>query len=270
MRKSRVLRIMREGGVAVSTKCNFGDPREAELAAACGFDCIWIDLEHVPASIETVGEFARAAKIYDCDIITRVGRGSYSDLIRPLEADSTGIMVPHLMSLEEAKKVVYYTKFHPIGRRPVDGGNSDAGYVCADMDAYIREANEQRFVIVQIEDPEPLVELEDICSLPGIDMIFFGPADFSQGIGKPFRFADPELLNAQELIGKTARKHGKFAGTVGGVGNFEKLVSMGYQFINLGADVEALHGYYTKTLSALRPEVRKDETQVKQGEGRQV
>ena len=81
MRNSRVLRIMREGGVAVSTKCNFADPREAELAAACGFDCIWIDLEHVPNSITSVGEFVRAAKIYDCDILTRVSRGSYSDII---------------------------------------------------------------------------------------------------------------------------------------------------------------------------------------------
>lgn len=260
MRNSRVLRIMREGGVAVSTKCNFSDPREAELAAACGFDCIWIDLEHVPASITTVGEFVRAAKIYDCDILTRVSRGSYSDLIRPLEADSTGIMVPHLMSLEDAKKIVYYTKFYPVGRRPVDGGNSDAGYVCNDMEGYIRQANEQRFVIVQIEDPEPMAELEEICALPGIDMIFFGPADYSQGIGKPFQFGCSEMTEARQRIAETARRHGKFAGTVGGPENFENLTQMGYQFINIGADVEALYTYYDshlKTLGKIRTRVAK-------------
>ena len=243
---------MREGGVAVCTKCNLADPREAELAAACGFDCIWIDLEHVPNSITSVNEFVRAAKIYDCDILTRVSRGSYSDMIRPLEADSTGIMVPHLMSFEDAKQVVYYTKFHPIGRRPVDGGNADAGYVCQDMDAYIRDANEQRFVIVQIEDPEPMAELEEICALPGIDMIFFGPADYSQGIGKPFKFGDPEMSRARKLLAETARKHGKFAGTVGGVDNFKELAEMGYQFINLGADVVALYEYYRKQLDAVK------------------
>lgn len=252
MRNSRVLKIMREGGVAVSTKCNLADPREAEIAAACGFDCVWIDLEHVPNSITSVGEFVRAAKIYDCDILTRVSRGSYSDLIRPMEADSTGIMVPHLMSLEDAKKIVYYTKFHPIGRRPVDGGNSDAGYVCDDMDAYIRDANDQRFVIVQIEDPEPMAELEEICALPGIDMIFFGPADYSQGIGKPFQFGAPEMDEARRLIAATARKHGKFAGTVGGTDNFDALVEMGYQFINIGADVVALHSYFKNIQNTLK------------------
>ncbi len=252
MRHSRVLKIMREGGVAVSIKCNLSDPREAEIAGACGFDCIWIDLEHVPNSMESVGEFVRAAKIYDCDILTRVSKGSYSDFIRPLEADSTGIMVPHLMSLAEAKQIVYYTKFHPIGRRPVDGGNSDAGYICNDMHDYIKTANEQRFVIVQIEDPEPLAELEEICALPGIDMIFFGPADFSQGIGKPFEFGAREMEETRIRIAEAARRHGKFAGTVGGAGNFRQLADMGYQFINIGADVVALHEYFSENLRAVR------------------
>lgn len=242
---------MRNGGVAVSTKCNLADPREAELAAMCGFDCVWIDLEHVPNSITSVGEFVRAAKIYDCDVLTRVGRGSYSDFIRPLEADSTGIMVPHLMSAEEAKKVVYYTKFHPIGRRPIDGGNADAAYGCQDMLSYIEEANRERFVIVQIEDPEPLEELENICVLEGIDMIFFGPADFSQGIGKPFQFSDGTLTAVKELIAKTAKKHGKFAGTVGTAENAAELAEMGYQFINIGSDVTALSEYYIRNLKAL-------------------
>lgn len=248
MRESKVLKIMRAGGVALSTKCNLSDPREAEIAAACGYDCVWIDLEHVPSSITSVGEFVRAAKCYDCDILTRVGRGSYSDLIRPLESDSTGIMVPHLMGLEDAKKIVYYSKFYPIGRRPVDGGNSDAGYVCEDMNAYIRDANEQRFVIVQIEDPEPLAELEEICALPGIDMIFFGPADFSQGIGKPFCFGAHELTQTRKQIAEAARRHGKFAGTVGTAANVKEYSEMGYQFINIGADVAILHSGFSNEL----------------------
>ncbi len=252
MRSSKVLRIMRAGGVAVSTKCNLSDPREAEIAAAAGFDCIWIDLEHVPASITTVGDFVRAAKIYDCDILTRVGRGSYIDIIRPLAADSTGVMIPHLMSLEDAKKVVYYSKFYPVGRRPVDGGNADAGYYCTDMMGYIEEANRERFVVVQIEDPEPMAQLEEICALPGIDMIFFGPADYSQGIGKPFAFGCKELQDARRLIAETAKRHGKFAGTVGGTDNFEELVDMGYQYINVGSDVVAWHEYNRDNMKKLQ------------------
>ena len=75
-------------------------------------------------------------------------------------------------------------------------------------------------------------------------MIFFGPADFSQGAGYPNDFGNPELLEVKKLIAKTARKYGKFAGTVGGPGNQDELIAMGYQFINLGADVVALSNYF--------------------------
>ncbi|MBQ4036735.1 MAG: aldolase [Clostridia bacterium] len=235
---------MRNGKVATCTKLNLADPRAAEIAAMCGFDCIWIDLEHVPNSMASVEDAVRAAKIYDVDVLTRISRGCYSNLIRPLEADSTGIMVPHLMSLKEAKEVVYYSKFHPIGRRPLDGGNADGKYCLVDGADYVKEANEERFTVVQIEDPEPMAELEEICALPGIDMIFFGPADFSQGLGNPCDFADPRIEDTKKLIAKTARKYGKFAGTVGGPGNFDALADMGYTFISTGADVVALFTYF--------------------------
>jgi len=243
MRKSRVLRQMRSGKVATCVKLNLSDPRNAEIAAMCGFDCVWIDLEHVPNNMSCVEDTVRAAKIYDVDVLTRVSKGCYSDICRPLEADSTGVMVPHLMSLEEAKQIVYYTKFHPIGRRPIDGGNADGAYCLVSAKDYIQQANQERFTVVQIEDPEPLEDLEEICKLPGIDMIFFGPADFAQGIGDPTG-SNPEVDRVRRLVAKTARKYGKFAGTVGGAANFDSLVEMGYTFISTGADVVALWKYY--------------------------
>lgn len=120
MRMSRVLRMMRRGEVAVSVKLNLADARAVEIAAMCGYDCIWIDMEHVPNDNFFVENAVRAAKIYDCDVLIRVAKGSYNDFIHPLETDATGIMVPHVMSLEEAKQIVYYTKFFPVGRRPLD------------------------------------------------------------------------------------------------------------------------------------------------------
>ncbi|MDL2217459.1 hypothetical protein LJC27_02250 [Christensenellaceae bacterium OttesenSCG-928-M15] len=250
MRPSRVLRTMRDGKVAVCVKLNFYDRRIVELAAICGFDCVWVDMEHVPNGIDTVEQAVMAAKIHDCDVLTRVSRGGYSDYIRPLEADSAGIMVPHLMSLEDAKYVQYYTKFHPIGRRPLDGGNADGAYCRVDAKEYMEQANRERFIIVQIEDPEPLEELEEICALEGIDMLFFGPADFSQGAGIPLEWDHPKMDETRRLVAKCARKYGKFAGTVGSVGNFQELIDMGYQFISVGADVVGLDAYFTNIVEA--------------------
>ena len=70
-------------------------------------------------------------------------------------------------------------------------------------------------VIVQIEDPEPMAELEAIAQVPGIDMLFFGPGDFSQGIGHTGEMGNPQIIEARRQIAQTAARYGKFAGTVG-------------------------------------------------------
>lgn len=248
MRPSRVLAKLRAGEVVNVFKLNLADSRAAEIAAQAGFDCIWTDLEHVANDWSVVERQILAAKTQNADVMVRVARGSYSDYIHPLELDAAGIMVPHLMSLEEARQIVRMTRFHPLGRRPLDGGNADGQYCRVGLDDYLREANEQRFVCVQIEDPEPLAELDAIAALPGIDMLFFGPADFSQGIGDPGNFSNPTLLDARRRVAEAALRHGKFAGTTTNPSTVAETIDLGYQFINLGADVVALLEYCGRTL----------------------
>lgn len=240
MRPSRVLRRLRAGEVATCFKLNLMDARAAEIAAMAGFDCVWLCQEHVPNDIAHIEAQIRAAKMFDCDSIVRVMRGSYSDYIRPLEADAAGIMVPHLMGLADARNVVRMTKFHPIGRRAVDGGNSDGAYCSIPFTDYIKQANEQRFVCCQIEDPEPMAELDEIAALPGIDMLFFGPADFSHGIGCPAQFDDPRVVEARRKVAEVCARHGKFSGTVATPDTIDEVIELGFRFICMGADVIGL------------------------------
>ncbi|MFH1007027.1 MAG: aldolase/citrate lyase family protein [Candidatus Latescibacterota bacterium] len=243
MRPSVVLKNLRAGKVATSFKSNLSDARAVEIAAMSGFDCIWTDLEHTANDWSVVEQQIWAAKAYGADILVRVARGSYSDYIRALELDAAGIMVPHVMSLEDAQNVVRMTRFHPIGRRPVDSGNADGSYCNIDFLEYIAQANDQRFVILQIEDPEPLDDLEAIAALDGIDMLFFGPADFSHGIGAPAQWDHPKLIETRKRVAEVCVAHGKFAGTPGTPANLDELIEMGYRFINMGADVLALSQY---------------------------
>ena len=238
-RRSRVLDLIRSGKKALSYKSNLTCPRVAELAGMYGFDALWICQEHVPTDHGTMENFIRAAKAYDMDTIVRVAKGSYSDYIRPLEADASAIMVPHLMSLDEAEYISRITHYKPVGRRPLDGGSTDGMFAQIDRREYMRFVNENRMVIVQIEDPEPLAELDKICQVPGIDMIFFGPGDFSHSIGDPFNFANPEIARVLKLVVDTAHKYGKFAGTVS-VPSMKECFALGYDLVNCGADVGAI------------------------------
>ncbi|WP_235885950.1 HpcH/HpaI aldolase family protein [Paenibacillus cymbidii] len=267
MRPSRVLEKLRKGQVATCMKINLADSRVIEIAALAGFDSLWTDMEHVPNDWSAIEKQALAAKAHQVDLVVRVARGSYSDLIRPLEMDAAAIMVPHVMSLEDARAVVRQTKFYPLGLRALDGGNADGSYCGIDTLTYMKTANRERFNILQIEDPEPLEQLEEIMSLPGLDMIFFGPADFSQAIGLPGQTRHQKVDDARIRIADMARKKGKFAGTVGRVDNFAELIAMGYQWISVGADVAGLSRYCRDIVAQLAPKPDGEDEQAGAGPG---
>lgn len=243
MRESVVLNKLRAGKPAFSLKVNTKDSRTVEMMAIHGIDCIWTCTEHVPNDWSVIESQILAAKAYGSDTVVRVARGSYSDYIRPLELDATGIMVPHIMSEADARKVAEMTRFYPIGRRPIDGGNADGLFCNISAAEYNEQANRNRFVIVQIEDPEAVDEIDGICEVPGIDMIFFGPGDYSHRLGISGQIDHPEVCRVRELVAKKAHEHGIFAGTVAGIGNAREYLDMGYDFLNLGSDVGAILGF---------------------------
>ncbi|OPZ70003.1 MAG: 5-keto-4-deoxy-D-glucarate aldolase [bacterium ADurb.Bin478] len=251
VKENRMLKKMRAGEAVVSVKTNLADPRVVELAGLCGFECIWLDMEHVPNDWFVIENQIRAARMVGMDTIVRVARGSYSDLIRPFEANADAIMVPHVMSLEDARQVSRQTRFNPIGRRPVDGGNSDGAYCMIDFKQYLAESNREKLVIIQIEDPEPLEELEAIAGVEGIDLLFFGPGDFSHAIGAPGQGDHPMIKQTRRRIVEVARANGKLAGTVGTLADYQELVEMGFQLINIGADVLGLVDYFRNITASL-------------------
>lgn len=253
MRRSRVLQKLRSNEIVSCFKINLVDPKVCELAALTGFDCVWVDQEHIGQDWSRIESSVWATKAHDADIMVRVARGSYSDYIRPLEMDATGIMVPHIMSLQDAKNVIEMTRFHPIGRRPIDGGNADGAYTAMDFQTYLTQANQQRFVVLQIEDPEPLAELDEIAALDGCDMLFFGPGDFSQGIGAPGDWNHPKIIETRKRVAAAANAHGKFAGTVGSPDNLKDLVKLGYHFVSTGADVVGLKNYCADMIKPFTP-----------------
>ena len=103
--------------------------------------------------------------------------------------------------------------------------------------------------MIQIEDPEPFAELEDIAALAGIDIIFFGVHDFSHAIGAPGNRNHPAVHKGLKQIAEVARANGKFAGAVANPSNIEDLIGMGYRFLSMGADVVGL-GKYCDTIMA--------------------
>jgi 4-hydroxy-2-oxoheptanedioate aldolase len=249
---SRVLSKLRAGRNAYCMKFNFDSARAIEIAGLTGFDCAWCCQEHIATDLSLMERYVLAAKAYGIDLLMRVPRGSYSDLVRPLEVDASGIMVPHVMSAADARNIVRQTRFHPVGLRALDGGNADGQYCMLSIREYFEFVNNNRFLLLQIEDVEAMEELEEICAVPGIDIIFFGPGDYSQSIGFPGELNHPQVVAARKRVAECALRHGKFAGTVGSTDNVAELHKMGYSFVNLGADVVGFGNYCRDIQQKLR------------------
>jgi 4-hydroxy-2-oxoheptanedioate aldolase len=244
MRESVVLKKLRAGENVSCIKINIANAQVSELAALAGFDCVWVDQEHSAQDWSVINSQIWSTKVHNTDILVRVPRGSYSDLVKPLEMDATGIMVPHVMGLEDAKNIIRMTRFHPLGLRAIDGGNADGGYTNIDFMEYLDQANKERFVVLQIEDHQPLEELDAIAALDGFDMLFFGPGDFSQSIGAPGDWNHPELIEARKKVAEIANKHGKIAATTGSIDKLDEFIDMGYKFVSVGADVVGMSNYF--------------------------
>lgn len=250
LRSSRVLRLLRQGRHPAVLKLNLSDPRVVELAGLAGADAVWLCMEHVPNDWLSLENQIRAARLADMDTLVRVARGSYSDYIRPLEADATGIIVPHVNTADEARQIVDWVRCYPLGRRAMDAGNVDGQFCQVPLTAYMQHANTERMLVLQIESPEALEQVEAIAAVPGFDMLLFGPGDFSCRIGKAGLIGAPEVVTARKRVADAALKNGKFAMTAGMIAPFPELVAEGHQVFNLGADVIGLGEYFRQRVDA--------------------
>jgi 4-hydroxy-2-oxoheptanedioate aldolase len=238
MKPSRVLAKVRAGEPALGIALHLTDPSLFELAGLMGFDAIWMDMEHHCYSLEVAANLMRAARVGGTDIVARPAKGEFMRMSRMLEAGASGIMYPRCDSADEAREVVKWAKFAPIGKRGFDGAGPDVPYLLTPMRRYIREANEQTFVLIQIEEPHAVDRAEEIAAVPGVDMLMLGPADLSVLTGIPGEFDHPTVTSAIDKVARAAKNTGKhWAATCGSVEVARRMIEMGARLVFHGCDI---------------------------------
>lgn len=238
MRKSLIKAKLSRGEPALLTQLHFTDPSVFELTSLMGFDGIWMDMEHHTYSLETATALMRAARVGSSDIMARAAKGEFARIARLLEAGAQGVMYPRCDDAAEAAEVIKWAKFAPLGKRGFDGGNPDMPYCTMPVDEYIKAANEQTFIVIQLEERHAVDNAEEIAAVPGVDVIFLGPADFSVLSGIPGQFDHPSMQKALDRIAKAAKNAGKHWGTPAFTPDHGKmLLDMGARLICHSADI---------------------------------
>ncbi len=238
MRPSVVKAKLARNEPILVTCLHLTDPSLYEMTSLMGYDAIWMDLEHHAYSVETANSLMRAARVGTSDIMARPAKGEFMRMSRLLEAGAQGIMYPRCESAAEAAEVVRWCKFHPLGTRGIDGGNPDMPYCSMPLTDYLLEANEQTFVVVQIEDPGAVEQAEEIARVPGVDILFVGPADLSILSGLAGQYDHPRMQASIERVAAAAKAAGKHWGMpCGSAEHAKKLMQMGATYLAHGCDL---------------------------------
>jgi 2-keto-3-deoxy-L-rhamnonate aldolase RhmA len=237
--QNTALRKMRAGEVALGFGVHhLRTAAVPMLAAATGHDWIFIDTEHGAFSVQEATQLCIAALPLGVTPIVRVCADAIDEGTRALDNGALGIVVPHVDTAKQARRIAEAFHYPPDGHRSWGGPPAVFGYqppATAEAQAAI---NREILVVAMIESPEAVANADDIASAEGIDVLLIGTSDLTAELGISGQIGHARVVEAYQRVGDACRKRGKFLG-LGGVydqENAARYIKMGAQFVLSGAD----------------------------------
>ncbi|MBN1343158.1 MAG: 2-dehydro-3-deoxyglucarate aldolase [Phycisphaerae bacterium] len=238
-----------EGRVSVGTWSVLASPLIGEFLAREGFDYVIVDLEHHPIGLEMAVHYFQAITAGGSVPIARLAYNDHVCIKRALDAGALGVIIPLIKSAAEALKAVEFTRFPPLGQRPYGGGR--VGIYGVD---YLKRANDEILVMLQIEHRQAVEDLDAILAVEGYDGCFIGPTDLavSMGLRTPMEGGCAELEDLIADLAQRIRGAGKLLGTVSASAEaWRERVAQGFTFMPLCSDLS----FMRQGLNAARREL---------------
>jgi 2-keto-3-deoxy-L-rhamnonate aldolase RhmA len=258
MRNNQTLSLLRANQIAVGTWLQLGSFQVARILAAQGcLDWLVVDLEHTPLDPTSAHQmYAAIADISQgrCTPMARLVSGSMEQIKLALDAGAQGIIVPMVNTARQAQDIVRFAYYPPEGERGAGGLTPHLGFG-TNRSEYIRHANDQLLVGVQIESVEAVRNIAEIASVPGLDLIFIGPYDLHISLGLPGAFWSqaPVFVEAVRKVISTCQAKSLPLGIL--CGNAEQVKQRqadGFTFLGMGTDVLYLLDTYGKEYGELQ------------------
>ncbi|MBR5641580.1 MAG: 2-dehydro-3-deoxyglucarate aldolase [Firmicutes bacterium] len=245
--------------VLIGTMFKINSPALAELMGYCGFDFIVIDTEHSVFSPVDTENIIRAADVAGMASIVRTRDGSPEEVLHALDSGADGVQIPSLTTIEAAQRACRSAKYYPEGDRGLSATQRGARYCCWDKEeSYFSYANRHSLVVAHVENLEMAHKIDELLKIPQLDVIFVGPGDLSQSMGKPGQANDPEVVAEIEKIFKKVLASDKAVGIFcGGLANVEKYIDWGATYIAFGTDTTQISTALKQNVKAAKEFVQK-------------
>jgi len=211
----------------------------AEVVADSGFDWILLDTEHSPNEVPGLLSQLQA-----------VAGGTASPIVRPawndavlfkriLDIGAQSLLVPYVQNPEEAARAVRATRYPPAGIRGVTASGRASRY--GRVAGYLKKADSEICLIVQVETGPALDGIEAIAEVEGVDGVFIGPGDLAASLGHIGEPGHAEVQRAIEDAARRLKAIGKPAGILTvNEDEARRYIEWGYSFVAVGVDLGLL------------------------------
>lgn len=269
-----------KGDTLVGIGIQLTDPTSSDALADCS-DFLWFDTEHIPMSPEMLKWHMMVAHGKGCPCIVRVPGPNRVDGValpwgasikQALDSNADGIAVPQVRTADEVRSIVADCRYPTGGNRPPPfdkaqpstkelphrfsrgfGPTTPMNYGRIPLMEYLEAADRNVFVCAVIETVEAIENIDEICSVPGLDCVILGANDLSGALGVPYQGEGPVTQAAADKIFAAARKHGKYIFfSTRYPGLAKDMAKKGAQILHIGHDVLAAVGYQEKLVKEVK------------------
>ncbi len=236
MPKNRFKQRLASGRTQYGLWLGLPDNSAAEIAAVAGFDWLLIDGEHAPFDLRTILGHLQAIAPYDAAPIVRCVEGSNALIKQLLDIGVQTLLVPMVETAAQARQLVSAVRYPPAGIRGLGTSLARAAR-WNQVPGYLKSANDEICLIVQVETASALEQLDEILAVEGIDGVFIGPSDLSASLGYIGDAGNPAVVEAINRGLNKIRAAGKYAGLLCLDPSLaEQYVAQGANFVGVGVD----------------------------------
>ena len=225
---SNPLRRRLAGGEIAIIANGFNSSEMCDFLGPYGFDAAFVDFEHGAFSWRELADISRVCDLWDMGTAVRVPRLDEALILRALDLGATSIIVPHVITPEDAQRAARACRYPPEGNRGVAGNRRTYG-----VSDYFRRANEEVQCIALIEDAAAIDNLDALLQVEGVDVFQVAPSDLAASMG---RLGEPSHPAVQRTITDALEAivaAGRVAGTLVDDANVERFVASGARCISV-------------------------------------
>ena len=236
---NRFKRALASGQMQVGLWSGLSNNVTVEVLANAGFDWLLLDTEHSPNELPMVYSQLLAISQGSAHPIVRPPWNDTVTIKRYLDIGVQTLLIPFVQNAEEARSAVAATRYPPLGVRGYSAAARASDY--GRIKDYPTQCEAQLCVLVQVETPLALANIETIAAVDGVDGIFIGPGDLAAAMGHIGNPKHPEVVAAIEDAIRRIRACGRPAGILSGDEALAlHCIEIGCNFIAVGSDIGIL------------------------------